>query len=83
MTREEGLRQIDEARWMSGDACLELRVNDGKDRTIHAWLEMRPHYCDRGHLKLLIEGPLNIDFADGFPGIFSRSRKPTRTRACF
>ena len=70
MTREQGLKQIDEAQWKRGDTELTLTVNNQQGRVILAWLRMRPHYCDRGHIQLLIDGPLELDNADSFPRYF-------------
>lgn len=71
MTREEGLRQIDEAVWVRDDfGCLNLVVRDEDDHVVHAFLSMRPPYCDRGHIQLNIDGSLNLDAADRFPRYF-------------
>jgi hypothetical protein len=72
VTREEGIKQIDEARWEKDDdaACLNLKVNDEEGLQVHAWLTPRPVYCDRGHIKLNIDGPLALDSADSFPRYF-------------
>jgi hypothetical protein len=71
MTREQGIKQIDEARWTKDDPLtLDLRVNDKDGNEVHAWLMMRPPYCDRGHIQLNIEGQLNLDWADNFPRYF-------------
>ncbi len=33
-----------------------------------AWIESRPHYCDRGHWKGMVELPdVDLDHQDGFP----------------
>jgi hypothetical protein len=37
---------------------------------VHAWLALRPVYCDRGHIQLCIDGPLYLDHADSFPRYF-------------
>jgi hypothetical protein len=37
---------------------------------VHAWLALRPVYCDRGQIQLGIDGPLNLDAADSFPRFF-------------
>lgn len=43
---------------------------DGK---LAAFIQMRPHYCDRGHWHANIEmGGLNIDHQDMFPRYYMR-----------
>jgi hypothetical protein len=71
LTKEEGLRQIEDAKWTKGrhgELGLAVRTQDG--RPVLAWLELRPHYCDRGHIKLLIEGIADLDGQDNFPRYF-------------
>jgi hypothetical protein len=72
LTREEGLKQIDEAQWEKDEiGCLNLYVNDKDGRPVHAWLTMRPPYCDRGHVNMNIEAPsLFLDGQDSFPRYF-------------
>jgi hypothetical protein len=77
MIREDGLKQIDDAEWHpDSDGCLNLFVQDSENRDVHAWLQLRPHYCDRGHLSLNIDmrdrsvRDDNLDEADGFPRYF-------------
>jgi hypothetical protein len=72
ITREEGIKQIDEAEWERDDEvqCLNLYVADPSGRPVHAWLTIRPYYCDRGHIQLQIDGPLGLDGADSFPRFF-------------
>lgn len=72
MTREEGLRQIDEAKWVKDSyGWLELRVNDEKDRAVVCHLSLRPNYCDRGHFQFTIhESYFDLDRADSFPRFF-------------
>lgn len=71
MTREEGIKQIDEAQWVKDDGtCLDLFVDDRNSHLVHAWLTMRPAYCDRGHIQLSIDGALGLDDADRFPRYF-------------
>jgi len=71
VTRDEGIRQIDDAQWEPDEVhCLNLHVTDQKGRPVHAWLSLRPHYCDRGHVQLLIDGHLELDYADSFPRYF-------------
>lgn len=37
---------------------------------VTCYLSLRPHYCDRGHIQLFIDGDLSIDGADSFPRYF-------------
>jgi hypothetical protein len=76
IAREQGLRQIETASWEKDEYnLLNLHVQDEQGRDIHAWLALRPDYCDRGHIQLCIDGPLNIDFADSFPRYFFSFRE--------
>ena len=71
MTREEGLHEIEEAKWeRDGFGCLNMLVHTKEDERVYVWLSARPPYCDRGHIQLNIEGPLNLDGADSFPRFF-------------
>ena len=71
MDRQEGIRQIDEAQWKDDhDGCLGLHVSTSEGLPVHAWLTLRPVYCDRGHIQLNIDGPLDLDRADSFPRYF-------------
>ncbi len=71
MNKEEGIKQIDNAKW-SKDKCgiLNLYVTHKDDAKIHCWLSLRPTYCDRGHIQLNIDGALWLDSADSFPRFF-------------
>lgn len=72
MTREEGLKQIDEAKWVKhpDHDVLDMHVTDAQGLDVHAWLQLRPVYCDRGHIQLNVYGNLHIDGADSFPRYF-------------
>ncbi|HYX39971.1 MAG TPA: hypothetical protein VE954_43295 [Oligoflexus sp.] len=71
MNRDEGLQEIDEAQWEKDDyKTLNLYVHTRDDRKVHAWMLLRPPYCDRGHIQLCIDGPLNLDGHDSFPRYF-------------
>lgn len=71
MTKEEGLKQIDETQWERDDyGALHLYITHLSGRRVDAWLSMRPDYCDRGHIQLNVDGPLNLDGHDGFPRFF-------------
>jgi hypothetical protein len=69
--KQTGLRQIDEAEWELDEVqCLNLHVTTAKGDGVHCWLSLRPAYCDRGHIQLNIDGPLNLDAFDSFPRYF-------------
>jgi hypothetical protein len=51
--------------WKRDEYGCELCCLDATTRVL-AWLEARPHYCDRGHWKVNCTLP-TIDSADGFP----------------
>ena len=75
MEREAGLKQIDEAEWVEDEfGILNMHVTmnlPGKGEwDVLAFLSLRPTYCDRGHIQLNIEGPLNLDHSDSFPRFF-------------
>lgn len=76
MTKEEGLKEIDNAQWLKDEhGCLNLIVHNPKGGFIHAYLSLRPNYCDRGHIMLGIEGNLFLDEADSFPRYFFSSEE--------
>jgi hypothetical protein len=83
MTREEGIKQIDKAKWENdAQQCLDMLVQTSDNLWVHAWLTMRPPYCDRGHIVLNIDGPLALDTADSFPRyFFSFPEADAHTRA--
>jgi hypothetical protein len=73
--QEDWLRDnIHRAEWRDhGDdypGLLELYIDD----TMLAWINERPHYCDRGHYQAQIEfSPGNpLDAADGMPCYYMR-----------
>jgi hypothetical protein len=71
MNREDGIKQIEEAQWERDDyGTLHLYITHPSGRPVDAWLSMRPVYCDRGHIQLNIDGPLNLDRHDNFPRFF-------------
>ena len=82
MTEAEGVAEIEAARWEKDDVgCLNLIVHDSNGHKVLAWLTMRPHYCDRGHMQLSIEGIHDLDVADSFPRyFFSFAEADTHTR---
>lgn len=71
MDKQDGLKQIDDAEWyLCPHGTLNLYVKNAEGYPVHAWLSLRPRYCDRGHIQLNIEGPLKLDHADSFPRFF-------------
>ena len=71
LTSEEGLRQIESAKWTKDKyGVLNLDVLTPEGSPVRAWLSLRPVYCDRGHIQLCIDGPLDLDYADSFPRFF-------------
>ena len=71
MKREDGIKEIDNAKWeMDNYQVLNLYVTDEHNATVWAWLKLRPNYCDRGHIQLIVDGPLSLDHADSFPRYF-------------
>ena len=84
MTREEGIKEINEANWIKDEhGILNLFVETEEGRAVHAWLHMRPTYCDRGHIQLVVDGPLNIDYADSFPRFFFSEEEAKEHTRCF
>lgn len=71
MTKEEGIGEINRAVWTKDEyGYLNLYVHEEHGIKIHAWLSLRPVYCDRGHIQLNIDGPIGLDGADSFPRFF-------------
>lgn len=72
----EGLRQLETARWIKDEhGVLNLYVQTPEGAQVHAWLSLRPPYCDRGHIQLCIDGPIDLDYADSFPRFFFSFRE--------
>lgn len=68
---KRALRLIDVEDWQHDDTgTLNLYVPDSNGRIVHAWMTLRPAYCDRGHVQLNIDGIISIDGADCFPRYF-------------
>jgi len=75
---ENGIRQIDEARWErirdtnypDMDMGWQLTVTDSHGRPCQCYLSLRPNYCDRGHIQFHLDAYLNLDHADSFPRYF-------------
>ncbi len=72
MDRENGLKQIDEAKWDKDQhGYRNLYVTDAKGNVVHCFLSLRPNYCDRGHIQLNIDALyLCLDHSDSFPRFF-------------
>ena len=72
MDKAEGLIQIDQAEWVKDEYdSLNLKVTHPRGTVVHCILSLRPFYCDRGHIQLLIEAPyIELDEADSFPRFF-------------
>ena len=71
MTKEEGLKEIDQAQWKLDEYGIQnLYAHTDRGELVHAWLQQRQSYCDRGHIQLIVDGPLDIDEADSFPRYF-------------
>jgi hypothetical protein len=84
MTRIEGLKEIEEAAWVKDDYdWWILTVHDEQGREVKAQLHMRPHYCDRGHIQLNMDGYLELDSADSFPRFFFSPKEADHHVRCF
>lgn len=68
---EDRINEIDTVQWQRDKHnTLNLFVTDKDGRPLHAWLTLRPPYCDRGHIQLNIDGYLALDEMDSFPRYF-------------
>ena len=54
----------------NGEPYLKLTIKDTPKGLVECYLTLRPHYCDRGHLMLIIDGRLELDQHDSFPRYF-------------
>jgi hypothetical protein len=71
MDSKKGIAEIETAEWERDEfGCLNMYVHTHNDARVHAFLTLRPRYCDRGHIQLNIEGPLDLDESDSFPRFF-------------
>lgn len=71
MEKVEGIKQILNQRWWVDEYnTWNLVVKDKNNRDVKCYVSLRPNYCDRGHIQLIIVGPLNLDHADTFPRYF-------------
>ena len=58
---------LTEAVWEIDEyACWNLRFMHG-DQLVHAHIQTRPKYCDRGHWVFNVDGVAALDAADSFP----------------
>ena len=71
MDWKQGIKEIDEAEWLLDKyGVLNLYCHTSEGKLVHSFISPRPHYCDRGHFQLLIDGPLGLDEQDSFPRFF-------------
>lgn len=76
MQKKGTTQEIEEAKWVhcqspeSYTEWLELVVHDKNGDRVVCCLELRPHYCDRGHLCLKVDGHFHLDESDSFPRYF-------------
>jgi hypothetical protein len=42
-------------------------THDPMGNPVHAFIQKRPPYCDRGHYSFNVDARLNLDGADSFP----------------
>lgn len=61
---------IDIATWEMDDYGIwNFHYESGEVR-VHAFIQKRPHYCDRGHWSFNADGNLGLDGSDTFPRYF-------------
>lgn len=71
MNAAEGIKEIDQATWIKDEyGWLILTVHNERGREVIAQLSLRPVYCDRGHIQLLMDGDIELDGHDSFPRFF-------------
>lgn len=51
---------------------LNTHLKDAEGRKVHAFIQARPSYCDRGHYSFNVDGVLSLDNADSFPRYFMK-----------
>lgn len=56
--------------WRNSEDCPDVEEYY-VDGVMRAWLQKRPHYCDRGHWQVNADVP-HMDGADGFPRYYMR-----------
>lgn len=79
-----GVEEINSAEWIKDQyGWLNLKVHDKDGNPIECALSLRPPYCDRGHIQLIIDGPLNLDGADSFPRFFFNFEEADRHTRTF
>lgn len=74
-TQEEGLREIDNARWrrIIDDHNVNywvLNLHNRQGCRIQFTMNLRANYCDRGHVQVFTMGPIGLDGQDMFPRFF-------------
>lgn len=63
-----GVRAIMEANWeLDEHDVLNLKVHGKTGNEVHAFIQKRQHYCDRGHFQFNVMGIGSLDGADTFP----------------
>lgn len=66
----EGVEHIEKAAWITDRfGTMNLYVTGPSGHQVHAWIELRPVYCDRGHIQFNISG-VEFDRMDSFPRFF-------------
>lgn len=72
MDREQGIAEIEAAKWQGPNdmGTIDFVVHDAAGRRVLCWLQLRPRYCDRGHVLFNLSGLDDIDEADSFPRYF-------------
>jgi hypothetical protein len=84
VTKEEGLRAIEDAEWTRDQYnYLVLKVPNKDGREVIAYLSLRPTYCDRGHIQLLMDGDISLDRMDSFPRFFFSASEAKTHVICF
>lgn len=69
--KEQGIKEINDAIWIEDEyKCFNLFVKNPRGGIVHAYISLRPEYCDRGHIWGNIEGIQDLDNADMFPRYF-------------
>lgn len=72
---------LTEAVWEIDEyACWNLRFMHG-DQLVHAHIQTRPKYCDRGHWVFNVDGVAALDAADSFPRYYTSRNRAGRTPA--
>lgn len=57
-----------DVHWGTIDLYVPFDRGEGRGPTmVHAFLQKRPYYCDRGHWSFNVDGIPDMDGADSFP----------------